>query len=527
MKIALIPGQGVGRRSAGARQLGFGCVVLFALPFAAVGFGAGFQAVRELWAGDWRTGGFLSLFAVVFGSVGVGLAVAAIVARREAERAALVAARHPGERWLWREDWASGLLADSGRKGQYALWGFAALWNLIALPGALLALQEFYRSDNRLALIALIFPLVGVGMIVAAVRSTIRQRKFGISSLDLATRPGLVGHGLAGTVRIASTLLPADGFLATLSCVNLRTTGSGDDRSTRETIRWQEQRKVVGQRETGGPGRGAVTAIPIRFRLGPDLTPTDDGDLDDRIVWRLELTAGVPGVDYGAKFEVPVFRTAASSEPLAPDQERLLGPPLESLPYRPPADSPIRVSMGPRGTQIVFPAARNLGATLGLTGFTALWSGVLWLTIHLKAPVLFPLAFGLVEAALLYGALRRWVGVVEVTASREGVAVASGFGAAGDPTMIATRDVAGVEVKIGLQSGSTVYDDLAILRTNGRRANAGSRIRDKREAEWLAQLIRNAVGHSPQRRREHRARPKLGEPQHTMFLRALCASVVN
>jgi len=34
-----------------------------------------------------------------------------------------------------------------------------------------------------------------------------------------------------------------------------------------------------------------VTAIPIRFRLGPDLTPTDDGDLDDRIVWRLELTA--------------------------------------------------------------------------------------------------------------------------------------------------------------------------------------------------------------------------------------------
>jgi hypothetical protein len=39
-----------------------------------------------------------------------------------------------------------------------------------------------------------------------------------------------------------------------------------------------------------------------------------------------------------------------------------------------------------------------------------------------------------------------------------------------------------------------VYYDLAILRTNGRRANAGSGIRDKREAEWLAQLIKNAVG---------------------------------
>jgi hypothetical protein len=38
--------------------------------------------------------------------------------------------------------------------------------------------------------------------------------------------PGVIGHGLAGTVRIASDLLPPEGFLATLSCVNLRTSGS-------------------------------------------------------------------------------------------------------------------------------------------------------------------------------------------------------------------------------------------------------------------------------------------------------------
>jgi len=294
MKITVFPGLAAGRRSADSPTLGFGCVVLFALPFAAVGVGAGVQAVLKLAAGDWRTGGFLSLFAIIFGGVGVGLAIAAIVAQREAERSALAAVRHPGQPWLWREDWASGRLADSGRKGQHALWGFAALWNLIALPGAVLALQEVYRSGNRLALIALIFPVMGASMIVAAIRSTVRQRKFGISSLELATRPGVVGHGLAGTVRIASTLLPADGFLATLSCINLRTTGSGDDRSTNETIRWQEQREVVGQRESGGPGRRVVTTVPVQFRLGPDLAPTDDTDPNDRIVWRLELRRVCP-----------------------------------------------------------------------------------------------------------------------------------------------------------------------------------------------------------------------------------------
>ena len=477
----------------GTPTVGFGCVVLFALPFAAVGLFAGVQSALKLATGDWRTAAFLGLFAIVFGGVGLGLAVAALAARREAERRALAQARHPDEPWLWREDWASGRLEDSGRKGEYALWVFATLWNLIAIPSAVLALREVQRTGNRLALIALLFPAAGVGVIVAAVRSTIRQRKFGVSSLELATKPGVVGHGFAGTVHLASTLLPPGGFLATLSCINLRTTGTGDDRSTRETIRWQEQQKAPGQRESGGPGRGVVTAVPVRFRLEGDVAPTNDADPNDRIVWRLELAADVPGVDYAATFEVPVFRTAASGGPLTPEEERLLGPAPESLPYKPASDSPIRLSQGPRGTQIVFPAARNLGATLGLTGFAALWGGVVWLIVSLKAPVFFLVAFGLVEAVLVYGVLRMWLRVVEVTASREGVAIASGFGFAGEPTMIASHDVAAVEVRIGLQAGSTVYYDLAILQKNGRRANAGSGIRDKREAEWLAGLIRQAL----------------------------------
>ena len=45
-----------------------------------------------------------------------------------------------------------------------------------------------------------------------------------------------------------------------------------------------------------------------------------------------------------------------------------------------------------------------------------------------------------------------------------------------------------------MQAGTKVYYDLAVLQRNGRRANAGSGIGDKREAEWLAGLIRQAVG---------------------------------
>jgi hypothetical protein len=364
----------------------FGCLLLFSLPFAATGLFAAVQTGLKLAEGDWRTAAFMSVFALVFGGAGTGLAAAALYGRREAQRRDLAAAQYPDQPWLWRQDWASGRIEDAGRKGQYGLWIFAAFWNLISFPSAILALREVYEKGNHLALIAMLFPVVGVGLIVAAVRATLRQRKFGGSSLELATRPGIVGHGIAGTIRIASELLPPDGFGATLTCVNLRTTGSGDDRSTAETIRWQDEQRVTGQRSAGGAGQGIVTVVPVRFRLPSDVLPSDDTNSNDRIVWRLQIGAAVPGVDYSATFEVPVFRTAASAEPMGPEEEKVLGPAPERLPYRQPADSPIRVSTGPRGTQIVFPAARNPAAALGLTAFAALWAAIIWLIVYLKAP---------------------------------------------------------------------------------------------------------------------------------------------
>jgi hypothetical protein len=238
----------------------------------------------------------------------------------------VVEAEHLEEPWLWRQDWAAGRIEDAGRKGQYGLWAFSALWNLIALPSAFLALQELHRSGNKLTLIALIFPIIGVGLLVAAARSTIRERRFGLSILELTTQPAVVGHGLGEPFHVASPLLPPGGFLATLSCLNIRTTGSGDNRSTTETIRWQEQQKVTGQRAAAGRDGGLVTAVPVHFRLPADVAPCDDTNSNDRIVWRLQLAAAVPGVDYSATFDVPVFRTAASAEPLTPEQEKELGP---------------------------------------------------------------------------------------------------------------------------------------------------------------------------------------------------------
>jgi hypothetical protein len=278
----------------------FGLLVLFALPFAGVGLVTAVLAAGKLLAGDWKAGAFMSVFALVFGGAGVGLIAAGIAGRRAAEQRAIAAARHPAEPWVWRADWAQGSIEDTGRKGTYLLWAFAALWNLIAWPTAALVVRAALEQGNRLALLGLLFPLVGIVLVVAAVRGTWRERKFGVSVFDLATR--------------------------------------------------------------------------------------------------------------------------------------------------------------------------------------------------LKGGAFFVGVFGLVELVLLYAVLRMWLRVVEVTASRDGVAIASGFGGVGDPRRIPAAEVAGVETGIGMQAGNTVYYSLTVVGKDGRRVTAGTAIRDKLEAEWLAGLIKQAIG---------------------------------
>ena len=101
----------VGRPAASVRTA-VGCAVLFLLPFAAVGVGTAVAAVRAGAMRDWGQAGFLSIFALTFGGVGIGGIVTVLRGRRGAEAALAREARHPEAPWLWREDWAARRITD-------------------------------------------------------------------------------------------------------------------------------------------------------------------------------------------------------------------------------------------------------------------------------------------------------------------------------------------------------------------------------------------------------------------------------
>jgi hypothetical protein len=471
---------------------GVGCLALFLLPFAGVGVFAAVQMVRMAAEGNWGQAAFFALFAVTFGGVGLGGLVALARGRRRLAEAEALRARHPDAPWLWRPDWAAGTIEDGNRTAARFAWIFAGFWNLVSLPAGYFGVRAALQQANHAGLIALLFPVAGVGLLVWAARMSARLQRFGVSRLALETRPAAVGRSLAGTVEAPLTLMPAEGFRVVLSCIRRVTTGSGDSRSTREQVLWQEEQRVAGR--PSRTARGMTTGVPVRVPIPPDALPCDDSNPGNVVLWRLEVSAEVPGVDYASTFEVPVFRTEESSRPRTEVEAAAARALVEQAKrFEPGPDCRIQVTRNRRGTEIVFPAARNRGAAIGLTGFLLLWLGATAGTVLLGAPLLFPIVFGLFAVLLLWAVLDQWLGVSRVTAGDGTVRVASGLLTAGRERRLSASEVAEVTTRIGMQAGGTPYYDVILVRRDGKRVVAGRNIRDKREAEWVAGLIREGV----------------------------------
>jgi hypothetical protein len=231
----------------------------------------------------------------------------------------------------------------------------------------------------------------------------------------------------------------------------------------------------------------------VAFRLPADAQPCDDTDSYNRVLWRLQLSASVPGVDYESQFEVPVFRTAASDQPLSADEERLTQDPMAGAGSQQPADSRIVVTSNRRGTEVLFPAARNPGAATSLTVVLMIWLGSIALQIHFGAPMVFPIITGLFGLLILIGVLDLWLLVSRVTVDAGTLTWATGYLVPGRERTLNASEISDVTAAVGMQAGLTVYYDVVVVRKNGKKTKVAHSVRDKREAEWVAAKIRGAL----------------------------------
>jgi hypothetical protein len=126
----------------------------------------------------------------------------------------------------------------------------------------------------------LLFPLTGILVFSGAIYALLRRQRYGAAVFELATLPAPLGRTLAGHVRVGRGLAPNGEITLSLRAIHRIITRSGKSTSAKEEILWGSH----------------------------------------RILWRLELKSVVPGVDFLAQFEVPVFYTAESDTPLTPEE---------------------------------------------------------------------------------------------------------------------------------------------------------------------------------------------------------------
>ncbi|NQU20830.1 MAG: DUF3592 domain-containing protein [Candidatus Nealsonbacteria bacterium] len=431
------------------------------------------------------------VFALVFGGVGFGLIIGSVFARRKTTAEKQLTVAHPDRPWLWKEEWATGQIRSSSKTTMWVALGFAAFWNLVSSPVLFFVPEEVIEKENYLALLGLLFPLVGLGLIVWAARAVLRWRKYGESVFEMAATPGLLGGSLAGVIRASKPLAPPDGFRQVLSCIEKTTSGSGKNRSTTETTRWQDERVI--DRPLSGPGE--PTAVPVAFAVPYDMPASTIESERREITWRLEVSAAVPGIDYHAAFDVPVFKTEQSRPDFKLDDDLIANYAARRDPEQELRRTGILCMPAPagQGDRYVFPMFRNAGAIVGLGLFTAIWTGVcvgLW---YSDAPLLFPIVFSGFGLLLVLGLLdvAFYRSVVDV--ARDGINVSGGLFGMGRLRRIDAGQLAELRAVRGMQSGKRLYYGVAAITHDAKKITLGKRLPNKQLAELVIEQMRRSM----------------------------------
>ena len=369
----------------------------------------------------WGLLGFKSISVFVFGGVGLGMLIFIWRAPKKKDSSL---PEYQASPWLLNHDWQTPTIRSNSKMAMWGAWAFAAFWNLISSVTPFIAWKEVTENQNYLALVALLFPLVGLGLLAWAIRRTLEWRRFGPAPVLLDPFPGSIGGHVGGTIDLNLPWDAAARFQLTLTNLRSYISGSGKDRKRREKAEWQDE--IVAHAEPGGKG----TRLTFRFDVPGGLQPSDaQQDGDDYHVWRLSLSADIPGADLDRDYEIPVYATATQSRHLsrhAVERGRAVQTEMSEAGVR----DVIRWKNGLTGRSIFYPAGRFLWANLMGFVIGAIFAGAGYFLIVEEGAAIFGGVFGgvgvLVAVSAFYmatnslevwqdgthiRALRRWLGI--------------------------------------------------------------------------------------------------------------------
>ena len=437
----------------------------------------------------WGLVGFKSIFVLAFGGFGLGMLIFAWRVPREKDKSLPLYGDQP---WLLNDKWQTPEIRSDSKTAMYGAWFFAAVWNLISAPLPFLLYPEIVEKENYFALIGLLFPLVGIGLLVWAIRRTREWRRFGPTPVTLDPFPGSIGGHVGGTIDLELPYDSSRQFHLTLTNIHSYESGSGDDRSQREDAQWQDA--MVARAEPGPKG----TRLSFRFDVPGDLRESDTEQDDSYYLWRLGLSADLDGTDLDRSYEIPVFATAKPSQLLsdrAVEQARSAQSEVDDAGIR----RLFELGFGPTGRRMYFPMGRHLSPAIGgcIAGLVLAGAGY-WMIAE-EDMWLFGGVFAAVGGLILLIALYMTLNSLEVRqAGSDIVTTRRLLGIAIRRQRFSRGDFERFESDSSFQSQSggkhvMYYSVLAVVR-DGRRITVGEGFRGENEARAAMRLVAREFG---------------------------------
>ena len=211
--------------------------------------------------------------------------------------------------WLNRADWAKGEIA--ARENATSVIGLCVIGAAATFAAAFLFISEsaedLNAKDGGLKWVCVLF---GVVFLAGAIHTAIFRHKFGKSLFKMKSVPGVVGGNLTGNIDVGARLDAKTDFKIELRCLKLQPRRSGSDAGTNANILWESATDAHADNLNGNN-----STIPVKFEIPAGCAESEAPMLADRIMWQLEARASVPGVDYVATFEVPVFKIDSAVQP--------------------------------------------------------------------------------------------------------------------------------------------------------------------------------------------------------------------
>ncbi len=447
----------------------------------------------------WGLAGFKSIFFLLFGGIGYGMLYAAFRAKADPDPQAPEYRDAP---WRLNTDWQGPAIRSGSRAAMWGAWAFAGLWNLVSAPLPFLLYEEVVENENYLALVGLLFTVIGIGLLVWAIRRTLEWRRFGATPLTLDPFPGAIGGHVGGTVDTAWPVDARQRFRVTLSCVHSYETGSGDDRTRRENVLWQDE--LVAHTESGPRG----TRIVFRFDVPEGLSAADaDRSSDGYHLWRASLRAELPGTNLDRDYDIPVYPTGARSASISDSRA---GAParVQSEVFETAARSRFRMTRDGLTKTLIYPMGQQIvgnGAAMLIGGSFA--AAGWFIAFHEGSPV-FGSVFGGVGA--LVGLAATWMIGKSLHVTARGDEIRSArrwFGLPVSGKTLSRRNFVRFEKSSNMQTKSGTetinYYMISAVDRDGKKYRLGENFRGEGEARAALAIFERELG---LKEREERSR---------------------